>query len=93
MSAPWARRRPASSLTASGRSQSIEGTVRITATEVTAAYVLPPIVARLRLAEPGIVVEVVASNSLSDLRRREADIAVRSARPDGPGSGRAQADG
>lgn len=72
------------SLTASGRSQSIEGTVRITATEVTAAYVLPPIVAGLRRAEPGIVVEVVASNSLADLRRREADIAVRSVRPTDP---------
>jgi len=72
------------SLTASGQSQSIEGTVRITASEATAAYVLPAIVADLRRAEPGIVVEVLASNSLSDLRRREADIAVRNLRPTDP---------
>lgn len=72
------------SLTASGQSQSIEGTVCISATEVTAAYVLPPIVARLRRAEPGIAIEIVASNSISDLRRREADIAVRSVRPTDP---------
>ena len=72
------------SLSASGRSQTIEGTVRITATEVTAARVLPPIIAKLRLAEPGIEIEIVASNSLSDLRRREADIAVRSVRPTDP---------
>lgn len=72
------------SLTASGRSQSIEGTVRITATEVTAAYVLPPVIAGLRLAEPGIAIEIVATNSLADLRRREADIAVRSVRPTDP---------
>ncbi|MEM7122526.1 MAG: LysR family transcriptional regulator [Pseudomonadota bacterium] len=69
------------SLTASGQSQSIEGTVSITATEVTSAYLLPPILAKLRAKEPGIAIEVVASNSISDLRRREADIAIRSVRP------------
>lgn len=72
------------SLTASGQSQSIEGSVCITATEVASAFVLPPIIARLRRAEPGIAVELVASNSVSDLRRREADIAVRSVRPTDP---------
>lgn len=72
------------SLTASGQSQSIEGTVCVSATEVAAAYVLPPIVTRLRRAEPGIAIEIVASNSISDLLRREADIAVRSVRPTDP---------
>lgn len=72
------------SLTASGQSQSIEGTVRITASEVTSAFVLPPIIAALRQAHPGIVVEVVATNSIRDLRRREADIAIRSVRPTDP---------
>lgn len=72
------------SLTASGQAQTIEGTVCITAAEMTAAYVLPPIIARLRADEPGITVEIVASNSISDLRRREADIAIRSVRPTDP---------
>lgn len=72
------------SLAAMGQSQSIEGTVRITATEVASAFVLPPIIAKLRLAEPGIHVELVASDSVRDLRRREADIAVRSGRPSDP---------
>lgn len=72
------------SLTASGQSQSIEGTVCITATEVAAAFALPPIVTALRRAEPGITIEVVASNSLRDLRRREADIAIRGVRPTDP---------
>ncbi len=72
------------SLTASGQSQSIEGTVSITATEVTSAFLLPPILTKLRTHEPGITVEVVASNSIRDLRRREADIAIRSARPTDP---------
>lgn len=72
------------SLTASGQSQQVEGAVCITATEVTAAFVLPPIVAKLRAAEPGITVEVVATNNVSDLRRREADIAIRAGRPTDP---------
>lgn len=72
------------SLTASGQSQAIEGTVRITATEATAAFVLPPLVAQLRRAEPAIRVEIEASNSVRDLRRREADIAIRGARPTDP---------
>lgn len=72
------------SLTASGQSQAIAGTVRITASEVMSAFILPAIIARLRLAEPAIEVELVATNSLRDLRRREADIAIRSARPTDP---------
>lgn len=72
------------SLAASGRSQSIEGTVCITASEVTSAFVLPPILDALRQAEPGISVELIASNSVRDLRRREADIAIRNSRPTDP---------
>lgn len=69
------------SLTASGQSTSVEGSICITATEVMAAFVLPPILGKLRLLEPGIEIELIASNSTSDLKRREADIAVRSFRP------------
>jgi len=72
------------SLAASGRSQVIEGIVRITASDVMAAYVLPPILKKLREQAPGIRVEVIASNALRDLRRREADIAIRHVRPDQP---------
>lgn len=72
------------SLTASGQAQSVEGTVSITASEVASAYILPPILTRLRQAEPGITVEIVATNSIRDLRRREADIALRSVEPADP---------
>ena len=72
------------SLTASGQSQSIEGTIRITTTEVYAAFVLPPMIAKLRRLAPGITIEIVASNAVSDLRRREADIAIRNGRPTDP---------
>jgi DNA-binding transcriptional LysR family regulator len=69
------------SLTASGQSTSIEGSICITATEVAAAFVLPPILGKLRQLEPGIEIELIASNSTSDLKRREADIAIRAFRP------------
>lgn len=72
------------SLAASGNAQSIEGTICITASEIYSAYLLPPIVARLRREAPGIAIEIVATNAAIDLRRREADIAVRSFRPTQP---------
>jgi DNA-binding transcriptional LysR family regulator len=45
---------------------------------------LPPIIAKLRIAEPGIQVEIVVSNHASGLLRREADIALRNFRPTEP---------
>lgn len=72
------------SLAASGQSQSIEGSVAITASEIYSAYLLPPVVAKLRREAPGVTIEIVASNAAVDLRRREADIAVRSFRPTQP---------
>ncbi len=64
-------------LAATGHSQLIEGPIRITASEVYAAHVLPPIIANLRAAHPGITVEILATNRAADLLRREADIAIR----------------
>jgi DNA-binding transcriptional LysR family regulator len=72
------------SLAASGKSQALEGTVTITVGEMFAAHVLPAIVSKLRATEPGIDLEIVASNTPSDLRRREADIAIRNFRPTDP---------
>jgi DNA-binding transcriptional LysR family regulator len=71
-------------LTAAGESLSLEGVVCIASSEFVAAYVLPPIVRRIREAHPGIELELVASNETQDLRRREADIAIRNYRPDDP---------
>ncbi len=69
------------SLSASGQSQSIEGNVCITVSEVYAVFILPPIIAKLRKMEPKIHIEIIATNTTSDLRRREADIAIRNFRP------------
>ena len=69
------------SLTAAGRATTIAGPVIVAASEVTAAYLLPPIIARVRAEYPAVQVEIVASIAVSDLQRREADIAVRNFRP------------
>ena len=72
------------SMAASGQSQSIEGQVCISASDAMAAYLLPVALKRLRARAPKIEIEVVSSNALSDLRRREADIAIRHVRPEQP---------
>lgn len=72
------------SLTAAGQSQTVEGMVRLTVGDAIATYILPKMLARLRDAAPGVEVDVIVSNELSDLRRREADIAIRHVRPSEP---------
>ncbi len=61
--------------------QARSGSVRITTSQVAANYLLPPLLARLQQQEPGIQIDLVASNQVSNLLRREADIAVRMVRP------------
>lgn len=72
------------SLGASGRSRAIEGQVCITASDLLSVYELPAVLERLGTDAPGIDVEVVASNEIRDLKRREADIAIRHVRPEQP---------
>ncbi|WP_027037144.1 LysR family transcriptional regulator [Mesorhizobium ciceri] len=69
------------SLLALGSVEAIEGTVRIAASEVVAAYVLPEMTMRLGIEEPGIEVEIAASNQVENLLRRDADIAIRMVKP------------
>ena len=66
----------------SGTQLQTAGTVRITASVPVAVQLMPPILARMRLALPDIQVELVSSNQVSNLLRREADIAVRMVRPE-----------
>lgn len=68
-------------LIASGEQSDLAGTVRLTASVIVANYVLPPILADLRQQEPGITLELVASDRSDNLLFREADIAVRMYRP------------
>ena len=64
-----------------GVDRSGAGTVRITASQPVSCYVLPPLLAQMRLSLPDVQVELVASNAVSNLLQREADIAVRMVQP------------
>jgi len=72
------------SLAATGRSQAVGGVVSVSASDAVAAHLLPPLVRQLREQEPGIAIEVISTNALSDLQRREADIAIRHVKPEQP---------
>lgn len=64
-----------------GQRQQVQGSVRISASQMAASYLLPPVLTELRQQHPGIAIELVVSNKVSNLLRREADIAVRMLRP------------
>ncbi len=68
-------------IAAASHDTDLQGTVRITATEIVAAFVLPDLVRQLATRHPEIQIEVVASNQISNLLEREADIAIRMVRP------------
>jgi len=72
------------SLAASGQSQHVEGSVSVTATELFASMYLPPILCDLREIAPKLSINVITSNDVRDLTRREADISIRHARPEQP---------
>ena len=57
------------------------GTVRLSASQPVACYLLPGILAQLRQALPAIQIELVVSNQVSNLLQREADIALRMVQP------------
>ena len=59
----------------------LSGSVRISASQPVACVLLPPVLARLRHEMPAVQIGLVSSNALSDLMRREADIAVRMVKP------------
>jgi DNA-binding transcriptional LysR family regulator len=66
---------------ASADRATVAGTVRISASEVVAIERLPPVLADLRARHPALAVELVVSNAVEDLLRRDADIAVRMVDP------------
>jgi DNA-binding transcriptional LysR family regulator len=69
------------SLQAAGQSEVLAGTVRITASVFAAHYLLPPVLAEIRAAEPKIELELVPTDASENLLFREADIALRMYRP------------
>jgi DNA-binding transcriptional LysR family regulator len=67
--------------TASGLGREVKGTVRISASEMIGAELLPPMLAALRRQYPALEFELVLSNAVENLLRRDADIAVRMVEP------------
>jgi DNA-binding transcriptional LysR family regulator len=66
---------------AASHGEEVSGTVRISASEVIGVEVLPPALAALRRAHPGLAVELVPTDRVQDLLRSEADVAVRMTAP------------
>jgi DNA-binding transcriptional LysR family regulator len=66
---------------AASQGTGVRGTVRVTASDVIGVEVLPSIIASLRDEHPELVLEIVLTDRVQDLLRREADIAVRMTRP------------
>ena len=69
------------SLNAAGKSNTLTGSVRITASVFSSHHYLPAIIAEAREVHPDIDIELVASDESENLLFREADIAVRMYRP------------
>jgi DNA-binding transcriptional LysR family regulator len=67
--------------TASAQAHEVAGAVRISASDVIGAEVLPDILADFRIAYPQVDIELSLSNQTADLLRRDADIAVRMVKP------------
>ncbi len=64
--------------------ESLSGTVRITASRIVSTFLLPDMLSKLRLQEPEIAIELIASDETDNLLLREADIALRMFRPSQP---------
>ncbi|WP_409525575.1 LysR family transcriptional regulator [Nitrincola sp. MINF-07-Sa-05] len=63
-----------------GQDLKLSGTIRVTTTDTLFSGLLSPLFARFREEYPHIELEVVISNQLYSLARREADIAIRPTR-------------
>ncbi|KFE35044.1 MAG: LysR family transcriptional regulator [Desulfomicrobium sp.] len=68
-------------LKVTGQDQRPTGTIRITTTDLLAVGVLPRHVAAFRAEWPEIEIEVVVADTVLDLTRREADVALRLGNP------------
>ena len=66
---------------ASGPADAMEGVVRIAASDVIGVEVLPGLLNMLCSRHPKLRIQAVMSNDNADLLRREADVAIRMARP------------
>ncbi len=59
----------------------VSGAIRLSASQPVACVLLPPVLERMRAVLPQVQVELVVSNAVTNLLRREADIALRMVQP------------
>ncbi|GAA0689048.1 LysR family transcriptional regulator [Dyella marensis] len=59
----------------------VRGVVRLTASEAIGTEVLPPMLTEFRREHPGVTIELVVTDRAQDLLRKDADLAIRMARP------------
>jgi DNA-binding transcriptional LysR family regulator len=64
-----------------GRDLRASGKVRVATADDIASFIIAPKLPAFRQAHPAIVLEVVSSWDVANLTRREADVALRTARP------------
>jgi DNA-binding transcriptional LysR family regulator len=62
-----------------GRDLRLPGKIRLTTTDTLMASVFPEILADFRSAYPDIDIEIAVSNEIFNLRKRDADVAIRPA--------------
>ncbi|TAA40769.1 LysR family transcriptional regulator [Pseudoxanthomonas winnipegensis] len=67
-----------------GLDRRLTGTVRVATTDALGKRFVLPAIARLREEHPGIEVSCLMSQDVANLSRRQADLAVRTARPGAP---------
>src|SRR5512143_3287114 len=67
-----------------GGATGASGLVKVAASDAFAMYRLLPDLRTLGEELPGIEIELVTSAAIADLRRRDADIAIRLVKPDSP---------
>lgn len=72
------------SLVAAGQSSEVAGDVRLSASDGICTHLLPGLIGGLRQLAPEVRLEIIAENRISDLMRREADIAIRHVEPSEP---------
>jgi len=69
---------------AAGRDSRVSGTVRLTTTEALAHQLVVPAISALRHAHPELQIDLTVGVRLLDIARRDADVAIRLARPATP---------
>jgi DNA-binding transcriptional LysR family regulator len=67
-----------------GLDDQLAGTIRVATTDTLGKRFVVPAIARMRQAHPGIEIVCVTAAQIANLTRREADLAIRTVRPDSP---------